>query len=187
MKIVLSLILAVSGYFTIDSMMDNPMEAHPYTEYTEEDTNKETTYGYWHEKMHDGTTWEFMEYKHELIESYDWVNMTEEEIELAKIEIEVLLNAKAEELGIDFSNYYSWNHMGSFGHMYQNDDYYEYMIYKKELVASYNWDELDEIETEIAKQEIELLLLDKAEELGLETEIEKPYGYGNRIGRGYCH
>jgi|GEM_PF-4674207 len=44
---------------------------------------------------------ELLEYAKELKDSYDWENMTEEEIELAKEEIRTLVEEKAEELGVD--------------------------------------------------------------------------------------
>ncbi len=134
---------------------------------------------------------EFMDYQIELVASYDFLTMTQEELVFAKEEIDRLLNQKAIDLGID--NPILGAGFGS-SMMYRltSTDQTEFMYFMHELMNSYDWLEMTETETIEARNIIETKLAEKASELGIEY-----YGYetnmaayGNGISndfRGNCH
>lgn len=178
MKIILILIISISGYFTFDSIVkEDKIEAHPY--WSDEDKDYEDRYIH----KHNEEMFELMEYKHELFDNYDWDTMTDAEVELAWMEIEELLVEKAEELGIDYENYGYGRHFGFMRGRYYSGDMNEYMEYKFDLINSYDWDTMTEQETTEAKTEIEKLLAQKKAELDLEDSY---YG-SRRRGYGPCH
>ena len=116
-------------------------------------------------------------YAKELIAIYDFENMTEEEIAIAKAEINALVQAKADELGLTlkvdhdvFSQFVDRELMG------------EVVAYAKELIATYDFENMTEEEIAIAKAEIQALIEAKADELGV-TLPEKGLGF-TRTDRG---
>lgn len=119
-------------------------------------------------------------YVNELLEGYDVTDLTEEEIAALQAEINALVKAKADELGLTlnedhdvFSQFVNRELMG------------EVVAYAKELIASYDFKTMSEEEIAVAKAEIQALIEAKAAELGV-TLPENGFGFA-RPDRGFGH
>lgn len=122
-------------------------------------------------------------YVNELLEGYDVTDLTEEEIAALQAEINALVQAKADELGLTlkedhdvFSQFVDRELMG------------EVVAYAKELIATYDFENMTEEEIAIAKAEIQTLIEAKAAELGV-TLPKNGLGFartdrGRGFGRG---
>ncbi|XMB86563.1 hypothetical protein RJG79_01915 [Mycoplasmatota bacterium WC44] len=118
---------------------------------------------------------ELINYKIDLIQSYDFENMTDEEIIVAKEEIRVLVEQKALELGVELPE-----EKGFFGRRRgMGFDLTEEMIQMKdyclELMAEYDFEDMTDEEIEAVKEEIRLLVEEKAAELGIELPDYKGF------------
>ncbi len=119
-------------------------------------------------------------YVNELLEGYDVTDLTEEEIATLQAEINALVQAKADELGLTlkedhdvFSQFVNRELMG------------EVVAYAKELISTYDFKSMTEEEIAIAKAEIQTLIEAKAAELGV-TLPENGLGFiRNARGQGF--
>lgn len=127
----------------------------------------------------------FREYMDQLKVDYDLENLTAEEKVAALDEIQVLMIAKADELGVDISEILE--------RQLERADHFELMNseevialreYHQELMAGYDFENLTEEEIFAAMDEIKVLVQAKADELGIDlSEIEKPERSGLHHGR----
>jgi hypothetical protein len=125
---------------------------------------------------------EFHAYINELLEDYDVADLTEDQVAVLQAEINALVQAKADELGItldaDHDVFNQWMNRELMG---------EIVAYGKELIATYDFSTMTEEEIAEAKVEIQGLLEAKALELGV-TLPENGLGFikaprGNSINR----
>ncbi|QVK20457.1 hypothetical protein KHQ82_09025 [Mycoplasmatota bacterium] len=119
---------------------------------------------------------QFMDYQIELIEAYDFSAMTAEEIREAQSQMNQLLDQKAIELGLDLPDFGAGFRPGMM-YGYASDEQTELMYYMHNLMFSYDWASMSEEETINARETIDSLVEDKANELGLDY-----YGYGDYMG-----
>lgn len=125
---------------------------------------------------------EFHAYINELLEDYDEVDLTEDQVAVLQAEINALVQAKADELGITLDADHD-----VFDQLINREVMGEIVAYGKELFATYDFSTMTEEEIEVAKAEIQALLEVKAAELGV-TLPEKGLGFikaprGNIINR----
>ncbi|QVK20669.1 hypothetical protein KHQ82_10225 [Mycoplasmatota bacterium] len=122
---------------------------------------------------------ELLNYRIDLYQEYDWENMTEEEVITAREEIHALVEAKAEELGIElplfegygYNNGYcgEGNQKGGFGQRFElTDEMVALREYYNEVRANYDFENMTDEEVAAAREEIHQLVQEKAEELGVE-------------------
>lgn len=123
---------------------------------------------------------EFHAYVKELLEVYDVTDLTEEEIAALKAEINALVQAKANELGLTLKEDHD-----VFSKFVNSELMDEVVAYAKELIASYDFTTMTEEEIAAAKAEIQALIEAKATELGV-TLPENGLGFA-RTDRGFGH
>ena len=208
MRILLSLVLAVSGYFTFDVFNNNDkvdmFDMHG--EYSEDETFEDMYeymngeydgYGEMFDHMqgyndsdlfgrsnmwnYDGQSEELIllrEIVLEFYETFDWDNMTDDEIALALIEIQEFTLLEADKLGVDLDLMLG-NHMfsGGFGmHGGYFEGSFDYMSAYRELYSDYDWASMTSEERLDAIEEIEIELSAQYSEI--------PFG-GHMFGGGF--
>jgi hypothetical protein len=117
------------------------------------------------------------EYAASILEGVDLETYTEEELEAFKIELQGLLIEKAAELGIELPEGFEFFQQSNNGLLMR-----ELMTYARDLRADIDWASLTPEERVIANEEIQILVQERATELGITNPVMG--GRGNKnIGR----
>ncbi len=190
MRILLSLVLAVSGYFTFDVFNNNDHEDvfkymhgenSDYEDMFDYMNGEDGEYGdmFDHMQGYDdfdlfgrSNMWDFEGQSEEVVllremvlefyETFDWDNMTDEEISLAMIEIQEYTLFEADKLDIDVDSLLS-NYMfdGGFGMHGSFSGGYDYMLVYRDLYEEYDWSNMTSAERLDAIEEIENILAEE--------------------------
>lgn len=114
------------------------------------------------------------EYAASILEDVDLETYTEEELEAFKIELQGLLIEKAAELGIELPEGFEFFQQSNNGLLMR-----ELMTYARELRADIDWASLTPEEQVIANEEIQILVQERATELGITNPVMGTRGNRN--------